>query len=1008
MKTEEGQVKTVQCLSPKEMKALARPEFEKNYQLYYPVKTFEKIGFSRAQCPKCHHYYWRKSEKASTCGDSNCLEKYNFIGKGTGIGKEGVKLTYEDAWKGFAKSLTTARIPCTEIKRYPVVARWRNDVDFTAAGIYCFQPYCVTGEMDAPANPLICPQFCVRFNDLDNIGITGRHYSGFVMIGIQVFNLPGKYVFFKDECTEFNYRWLTETLKIDPEEITFTEDVWCGGGNLGPSIEYFVGGLEIGNMVFMQFKTSHDGKLSDLPVKVIDVGIGLERIPWVINGTPSSYVDTFAEAYDYLKTTLGITEHNDVWEKFGPYSCQLNVDDAEDIDKTWAEIAAKIGMETGKVKEAIAPIRDMYIVLDHTRTIMMIIQDGALPSNVGGGGNVRNVLRRVFSILSKNGWWEKLKMEGLMKLFEMHRKKLSKLYGEFPEHKSFPKIIQVEYDRWLTTDDVQQKNLEKLLKKNKGKLSLDDWIVAVTSWGIPDDRVAAISGLPIPPNLYHEIAARQDKVAKVAEEILYDTAHLPATENLYYKDHRMTEFTGKIIEIFENKQENMARNIVILDRSAFYPFSGGQLNDLGQITIEGEVYELKDCQRIGKAVLHFLDKPLPKEKSHYMGMEVSCKLDEKRRTQLRWHHTATHVMYAASRKVLGPHVWQQGAKKTPVEAHLDISHYQSLTPEEEYQIESTANDIVRKCVPIKKYMMNKAEAEKAYGFLLYQGGAIPGNELRIVNIEGVDVEACCGTHCDNTGEIGFIKLLKTQRISDGVVRLTFVAGDRAYEELKVKNSILNQLCEMWGIEESMILKTAERFFKDYKRLTNETKEQDKRLLSYQVQLALCQPELKVALVMSDQADPTLYFSNLSSFAPQLKDSKRGIVFLGDKFVIGLLGDPTVFDPKVLNQFIVIENGDAKEEKTGETKAEDKKKVETKEGVTKCVTKDGKKGEAKEEKKGEAKGKKKQTEIRTQDNLMAEVGKKKVKVTGICQFSYAGNLNKEAIKGVFEKAGFITL
>jgi len=123
--------------------------------------------------------------------------KYTFIGKGCGIGATGTKITYAEAWKGFERSLTSSRIPCKSIERYPVVARWRNDVDYVAAGIFCFQPYCVTGELDPPANPLICPQFCVRFNDLDNIGLTGRHYSGFVMLGIQVFNAPDKYVFFK-------------------------------------------------------------------------------------------------------------------------------------------------------------------------------------------------------------------------------------------------------------------------------------------------------------------------------------------------------------------------------------------------------------------------------------------------------------------------------------------------------------------------------------------------------------------------------------------------------------------------------------------------------------------------------------------------------------------------------------------------------------------------------------------------------------------------------------------
>lgn len=113
------------------------------------------------------------------------------------------------------------------------------------------------------------------------------------MLGIQVFNYPDKYVFFKDECVEFNYNWLTQELGIEPDEITFIEDVWAGGGNLGPSIEYFVRGLEVGNMVFMQYKTFHDGSREELAIKIIDVGIGLERVAWLYNGTPTSYYDTF-------------------------------------------------------------------------------------------------------------------------------------------------------------------------------------------------------------------------------------------------------------------------------------------------------------------------------------------------------------------------------------------------------------------------------------------------------------------------------------------------------------------------------------------------------------------------------------------------------------------------------------------------------------------------------------------------------------------------------------------
>lgn len=284
------------------------------------------------------------------------------------------------------------------------------------------------------------------------------------MLGIQVFNKPNDYKFFKDECIEFNYKWLTEELGIDPDEITFVEDVWAGGGNLGPSVEYFVRGLEVGNMVFMQYKTFHDGSRADLDIKVIDVGIGLERIAWLYNGSATSYMDTFATALKYFQPLIDIEVNEEIWEKFGPYSCTLDIDETEDIEKTWADLAAKIGYPVDVVKNAIQPVKDMYIILDHTRTILITISDGSLPSNVGGGGNVRNILRRCFSVLKKYGWWEKIgKMDGFLKIFEMHKKDLEGIYGVFPEYKSFGQIIQVEYERWLNTDDAQTQNLKKLL-----------------------------------------------------------------------------------------------------------------------------------------------------------------------------------------------------------------------------------------------------------------------------------------------------------------------------------------------------------------------------------------------------------------------------------------------------------------------------------------------------------------------------------------------------------------
>lgn len=163
-------------------------------------------------------------------------------------------------------------------------------------------------------------------------------------------------------------------------------------------------------------------------------------------------------------------------------------------------------MDVKVIKESVAPIKDMYVVLDHTRTLLMIISDGALPSNIGGGSNVRNILRRVFFILKKYGWYDTLGLDGLMEIFEAHKKDLEGLYGKMPEYKSFRNIMSIEYERWTTNADKQKSRLQKLLKKKKNKLSLNDWIVCLTSWGISAEMISEVSGIEAPANLHSKIA----------------------------------------------------------------------------------------------------------------------------------------------------------------------------------------------------------------------------------------------------------------------------------------------------------------------------------------------------------------------------------------------------------------------------------------------------------------------------------------------------------------------
>lgn len=970
----------VKALSAKEMKALARPEFEKNPHLYYPTKTFESIGFHRAQCPKCKHYYWRKTDKKTNCGDANCAEKYHFIGKGNGIGREGQKISLSDAWNSYKDAMTSARIPSKVIDRYPVVARWRADVEFCAAGIYCFQPYCMTGELDPPANPLIAAQFCVRFNDLDNIGVTGRHYSGFVMLGMQVFNKPNEFIFFKEEVVEFNYRWLTEFLKVDPEEITFIEDVWCGGGNLGPCVEYFVGGLEVGNMVFIEYKVFHDGSREKLDVQVVDVGIGLERIPWLINGSATSYNDVFKSALPYLSNKLNVEMKHDIWDKFGPYSSLLNTDETDDIEKTWQQVADLIGEDVNKVKSSIGPIRDLYVILDHTRTLFVILYDGLLPSNVGGGGNVRNIFRRVLALLHKNKWWDKFGIEGLLELCEYHKNDLEALYGigHFKKYDSLRKILEVEIQKWENTDKKQKEDLKKILDKKKGELTIDDWILAMQSWGMPADKISEFSGKPIPGNLYYEIATRLEKTVVPTEIILYNTHHIAPTEVLYYNDQKLMKFDAKILSVFTNlsKEQHGKKNIVILDRSAFYPTSGGQQNDTGVLLINNEEFEVVNCEKVGNCTLHILNKEIP-ESLDITKASVTGIVNEKRRKQLMSHHTGTHIVFAAARKVLGLHVWQNGAKKTTEKAHLDITHFQSLTDKEELAIENEANRIIMESININKSFMNKKDAELNYGFSLYQGGVVPGNNLRIVQIENTDVEACCGTHCDNTAEVGWIKMLKSYRISDGVLRLEYVCFERALEELNIETEIINELCKDWGIEKSAIVKTGNRFFDDFKRYSNKVQKQDTQILNYQMKLVESRQE-KLFFHISEHETVGYFMANLNEVqAKLLKEQGKGVIFLHKEYVFGLIGNEAVFSENDFKSFF----------DEGKVSQQDKEK---------------KKEKKKEEEIKEVKEVKKEKEAKIK--ISKSVGKKKDLVEGIFNFSAIYDFNVPKLVQLLKSKG----
>ncbi len=768
----------------KALKLDLKKKADKDPFKFYPVSVLEREGFKRKHCIKCKKYFWSTTD-IDVCGDSNCLGGYSFLGNSPT--KE--KLDYLSVWDKF-KTLMKKK-GYTPIDRYPVTARWRTDVNWVNASIYNFQPYVVSGEVEPPANPLVVPQLCMRFNDVDSVGISGRHNTSFVMIGQHAFYPPEQ--FNQQQYFEDIYDWLTKGVKIPKPDLVFHEDQWGGGGNLGVSMEFFSRGLELGNQVYMSYSVDEQG-YHPLKTKVLDMGMSQSRYAWLSQGKGTSYDVEFPTVCKMLYKTFGLKQ-DELFLRFMPYAGILNVDET-DVEKAWKMIALKLGEDVTSLKEHILSLAAMYSIADHSRTFLIGVNDGALPSNVGSGYDLRLVLRRSLDFIHKYGW-----NIDLMKIIETHAKYLKPQFKELSLHLlDVQKVLHVEMERYTTNRIVTRKLVENL----KGKpLSTEKLIELYDSKGVsPELVVEVMPHIEIPDDFYTQVQARheQQPTLEIKKTILLSLDDLPETQGLYYDDWKLVDFKAKVQ--FTDGQ------YVVLDKTLFYPTSGGQMHDQG--SLNGE--EVVEIFKQGKYLIH----KLKQKPSFKVGELVEGHIDFNYRKQLTQHHSSTHLINAAAKKVLGNHINQAGAKKTLEKAHIDITHYQSLTREELDHIEQEANTLIKSCIPIHKSFIERTQAEKEYGVGIYQGGVVPGKKLRIVNIVGVDVEACGGTHLNNTSEAELIKIIKASKIADGIVRLEFVAGAKAKEYQKQEGTLLDEVTALLGVKPAEITLASERLFNLWK------------------------------------------------------------------------------------------------------------------------------------------------------------------------------------------------
>ena len=726
-------------------------EFSSDSDKYYKVNLFEEEGFVRKSCLKCGRFFWTLDSGRHLCPD-DADDTYSFIGDPP----TKKRFDYTQAWKEVESFFV--KNGHSSISRYPVVCRWRDDLYFTIASIVDFQR--VMGSkvvFEFPANPLVVPQTCLRFKDLENVGVTGRHFSSFCMIGQH--SIPNSEGYWKDRCIDLDFRLLTEQFGINKQEVVFVEDVWAGGGSFGPSLEYFVRGLELGNAVFTEFQ-GELGKHSTLDQRIIDMGAGLERFAWITMGTPTAYDCCFGPVNQKLFEKFGIDSDSDLLGKYFTEIAKA-LENFEDLNVVRDHAIKQAELSDEHINRMIKPLEGIYLIADHLRTLIFAISDGALPSNVGGGYNLRMMLRRI------NGTINRLNLKiNIDELIDTHIDYLKETYPELDsKREDVKKILQIESERYEESKTRMKKIADKIKEKGQDP-SVDELITLYESDGITPDYLKEVNAInEIPSSFYSKLSdLHQSERKKEIEKLPLEG--VANTETLFYKDDPM-EFEAKVLKVFGD--------YVVLDKTSFYARGGGQEPDHGSIS----GFDVIDVDKHADIIIHKLDKGVPKE-----GEIVSCRIDIDRRMKITKNHTSTHILNASSREILGSWVWQHSAFKEDDHARLDITHHSSLTSEQVEQIEKAANEMIKQNYPVTIEYFDRGTAEQKYGFRIYQGGVVPVKSVRIVSIEDKDIEACGGTHVKNTGEIKLIKITKTKRIQDGVVRLEFVSGDTAFEYLQ--------------------------------------------------------------------------------------------------------------------------------------------------------------------------------------------------------------------------------
>ena len=758
---------------------------------------------------------------------------------------------------------------------------------FTNAGMVQFKDVFL-GDDKRSYTTAATSQRCVRaggkHNDLENVGYTARHHTFFEMLGNFSF---GDY--FKREAIQYAWEFLTGTLglpaerlwvtvfedddeaadiwlnemKVDPSRFSrlgAKDNFWAMGdtGPCGPCSEIFFdhgedvpGGppgspdedgdryVEVWNLVFMQFDRSADGTMKPLPKPSVDTGMGLERIAAVMQQVHSNYqIDLFANLIQATADVLGVKNDG---------SSSLNV------------------------------------IADHIRACSFLIVDGVLPGNEGRGYVLRRIIRRAI----RHG--KKLGTDGLF-FHKLVAPLVQEMGGAYPElaksQAHVEKVLAKEEKRFAETLDQGMEILESAIAELDGKELPGDVVFKLyDTYGFPVDLTADVArerGLSVDQAGFESAMQAQKDKAKAASKFGAagdDSLKTDAkTEFLGYKG---TEGSSQIVALFKDGVAVDAladgdEGAVVLAATPFYAESGGQIGDKGILVEDGKLFRVDDTQKSGDANVHF---GTVEQGTLKVGDSIEAVVDAERRQAIRLNHTATHLMHAALRNVLGDHVTQKGSLVAPERLRFDFSHYEGVTPEQLQEIEDLVNAEIRKNVAADTNLMTYDDAIASGAMALF--GEKYGDKVRVLRLGDFSVELCGGTHVERTGDIGVFKITHEGGVASGVRRIEAVTGAGAMEWIDANQRTLGDLA-------GMLRSTPDQAAAKVEQLLKRTKDLEKELAAAKQALVTGQATdhadaveeiggIKVLATRMDGADAKTLRDAVDKFKDKLQNA---IVVLG--------------------------------------------------------------------------------------------------------------------------------